>query len=217
MLLLIGENHLDVPLEGQSLTSAVYRELFAWDDVEDVVKAVDDKNADVSAIGTDESGRTTASRSYAQGEHFYKDGKFCTAKTAIASGATFTLNTNYVVGDISDYFKIIDSDVTVASDISYITLASSAKKAQRCGNHVSVQIRFSVSNMPTISSATTLLNVPWNMVGTLKAGTLLNSDTGLIENYGIYLNANSKNLRTIVTIPNGNYYFALDYITNDAI
>ena len=34
---LIGENHLDTPLTGQSLTSAVYRELFAWDDVTDVV------------------------------------------------------------------------------------------------------------------------------------------------------------------------------------
>ena len=61
--------------------------------------------ADISAIGTNENGRTTASRSYAQGEHFYKDGKFCTAKTAIASGATFTLNTNYEESTIADTFK----------------------------------------------------------------------------------------------------------------
>ena len=92
---LIGENHLDVPLTGQSLDSAVYRELFAWDDVKDVVKAVDDKNADVSAIGTDESGNTTASKAYAQGDIFYKDGFIGEALTAVASGATWTLNTNY--------------------------------------------------------------------------------------------------------------------------
>ena len=34
---LVGENNIDIPLDGQSLTSAVYRELFAWDDVKDIV------------------------------------------------------------------------------------------------------------------------------------------------------------------------------------
>ena len=57
--------------------------------------------SNISAIGTDESGRTTASRQYAQGEHFYKDGKFCTTKTGVAQGATWTLNTNYVEGDVA--------------------------------------------------------------------------------------------------------------------
>ena len=118
---LIGENHLDIPLTGQSLDSAVYRELFAWNDVNDVVKAVDDKNADVSAIGTDESGRTTASKSYAQGEHFYKDGKFCTAIASISSGATLTLNTNYVEGTIADNFDIQDvkSAFTFSTDCTW--------------------------------------------------------------------------------------------------
>ena len=65
---------------------------------------LDNKKADITSIGTDESGRTTASKAYAIGEHFYKDGKFCTAKAAIASGATFTLNTNYVEGTVADEF-----------------------------------------------------------------------------------------------------------------
>lgn len=120
---LIGENNIDVPLTGQSLTSAVYRELFAWDDVEDVVEELDTKKADISSIGTDESGRTTASKAYAIGEHFYKDGKFCTAKTAIASGATFTLNTNYVEGDIA---SVIDGKFAV---IELTTDASDANNA----------------------------------------------------------------------------------------
>lgn len=38
---------------------------------------------------------TTASRNYAVGEYFCKNGKTCRAKTAISSGATLTLNTNY--------------------------------------------------------------------------------------------------------------------------
>lgn len=36
---LIGENNIDIPLTGQTLTSAIYRELFAWDDVTDVVES----------------------------------------------------------------------------------------------------------------------------------------------------------------------------------
>ena len=37
----------------------------------------------------------TASQAYAQGAYFWHDTKFCKALTAIASGATFTLGTNY--------------------------------------------------------------------------------------------------------------------------
>jgi len=57
--------------------------------------------AAITALGTYESG-ATASRAYAIGEHFYKNGKFCTAKTAIAQGAQFTLNTNYVEGTVAE-------------------------------------------------------------------------------------------------------------------
>ena len=132
---LIGENNIDVPLEGQSLTSAVYRELFAWDDVNDVVKAVDDKNADVSAIGTDESGRTTASKAYSVGEHFLKDGKFCTAIASISSGATLTLNTNYVEGTIADAIRFKDSYITMSSGITY-----NNRDATRYGQVVNIYI-----------------------------------------------------------------------------
>lgn len=48
----------------------------------------------ISALGTDESGRTTASRAYTTGEFFYKDGKMYKVLTSIASGATFTVGTN---------------------------------------------------------------------------------------------------------------------------
>lgn len=116
---LIGENHLDIPLEGQSLESLTYRELFAWDDVNDVVKAVDDKNADVSAIGTDESGRTTASRQYTYGERFYKDGKFCRTKTGVAQGATWVLNSNYEEGTIADWLQYYATQVTPSAGVTF--------------------------------------------------------------------------------------------------
>lgn len=48
----------------------------------------------VNAFGTDESGRTTASRPYAAKEYFYKDGFMYKATSAIAQNAAFTEGTN---------------------------------------------------------------------------------------------------------------------------
>lgn len=52
------------------------------------------KSADLTSIS--ESG-STASQAISTGTYFYLDGTLVRAKTAIASGATFTLNTNYEV------------------------------------------------------------------------------------------------------------------------
>lgn len=54
-----------------------------------------------SVVGTVENG-TAASKAYAVGEHFIRNDKFCTAIAAIASGATLTLNTNYIEGTIAE-------------------------------------------------------------------------------------------------------------------
>lgn len=54
-----------------------------------------------SVVGTVEN-NSTASKAYAVGEHFIRNDKFCTVIAAIASGATLTLNTNYVEGTIAD-------------------------------------------------------------------------------------------------------------------
>lgn len=45
---------------------------------------------------------TTASKAYSAGKLFYHDGSLCKAKTSIASGATFTLNTNYEITTVAD-------------------------------------------------------------------------------------------------------------------
>ena len=51
---------------------------------------------------------TKSSKAYAVGEYFILDGnKFCKAKTSIASGATFTLNTNYTITTIGAELKAL--------------------------------------------------------------------------------------------------------------
>ena len=115
--------------------SASAKRSSTWSNIKAKLKSYfDGIYAAITAIGTNESG-TTASKAYAVGEHFYKDGKFCTAKTAIASGETFTLNTNYVEGDIANRLTHdVLADITnlnVADNTTYsistITSANTAK------------------------------------------------------------------------------------------
>ena len=102
---LVGQNNLSTPLDGQSIDSIEYREVFAFDDVEKVVSL----RVPISMLGTDESGRATASQSYASGDYFYKDGYMCKALTSISAGATLTLNTNYSQGTLADILKAIEN------------------------------------------------------------------------------------------------------------
>jgi hypothetical protein len=59
------------------------------------------EKCDNSVIAPVENG-STASQAYAVGEHFIRDGAFCTCKQAISQGGSFTLNTNYTSGDVAD-------------------------------------------------------------------------------------------------------------------
>jgi hypothetical protein len=55
---------------------------------------------DMSMIAPTEN-KATASRAYSAGQYFLKGNQFCKALTSIASGATFTLNTNYTVTTVA--------------------------------------------------------------------------------------------------------------------
>ena len=74
--------------------------------LEDLKKQIEGLPWDLSMIAPIESG-TKSSRAYAIGEYFLLGNQFCKAKTAIASGATFTLNTNYVVTTIATELKAL--------------------------------------------------------------------------------------------------------------
>lgn len=133
--------------------------------VTDTEKTTWNNKADISSIGTDESGRTTASKAYAIGEHFYKDGKFCTAKTAIASGATFTLNTNYIESDLSetlknkanttitattnDYYSLVNNDIYMKNGMTIMSVLVKADSAR--GEYTEVGRIPSEFDVPLIS------------------------------------------------------------------
>lgn len=78
------------------------------DDYEATLAPTIDKIND--ALAPAENG-ATASQSYAIGEHFMRDGAFCTAIAAITSGGSFTLNTNYKVDDVANNLEQLNSDI----------------------------------------------------------------------------------------------------------
>lgn len=180
---------------------------------------LDSQKSDIASIGTDESGRTTASKAYSVGEHFYKDGKFCTAIASIASGATFTLNTNYVEDDISEYLNVTTGELTVNSDFtSSVTL--SGGRAYRSGNLVRVQAQISVSNMTTFSgSSKTIINIPWRNVNFAVFGQINKSSDNyeMITETGLFMSNGGGGLRLRKSLPDGSYYININYLTTDPI
>ena len=89
-----------------------------WSNIKSKLKSYfDGIYAAITAIGTYESG-STASRQYYSGEHFYKNGKFCTCKTNTAQGETWTLNTNYVEGTVAESLPLVPYDITSYDSIS---------------------------------------------------------------------------------------------------
>jgi len=214
---LIGQNNVSVPLEGQSLDELTYREVLAWDDVETAIEP----KADISAIGTDESGRTTASRQYVAGEHFYKDGKFGTTKTTVAQGATWTLNTNYVEGDISDYIEPKTGTLTVnTASSSYVTLNSSS--VIRVGNIVYVKASFTVANMPTVSGTLALFDLPYkNDEGVAITGILASTTIPFkLKDYVPFIGTgegSNKRITLTEKLSNDTYLLSISYITKDSI
>lgn len=82
-----------------------------------------------SVVGPEENG-TTAVSSYAIGEHFIKNNKFCTATAAITAGDTLTLNTNYIEGSVASVTALEDysSHVILNNNITWLSANTSFKK-----------------------------------------------------------------------------------------
>jgi len=64
-------------------------------------ESVDESKADNTVIGTVEDG-TNPTKSYAVGEHFIRNRKFCTVTVEVTTSSTWTLGSNYVEGTIAD-------------------------------------------------------------------------------------------------------------------
>ena len=180
-----------------------------------------------NVIATDESQKTTvddvtarrATQAYSTGDHFIVNNNFCTAITDIASGAVLTENTNYVTGAIADYLNVKEGTAEITSGITWCTWFSTAyNKCYRSGNHVSCHFRITIADMPTVSSDTTFITLPWAMKGQAKFGQINKSGQPYaMQTNGVFISANSKSVRIRSTLSNGSYFLNFDYITTDPI
>lgn len=117
----------------------------------------DDVLAPKTDIATVESG-TTASRAYSVGELVYVSGTLYRVKTAIASGATFTVGTNIEAKKVSDVVKPVPiSTGTVQTLNSNVTIA--AQYCKKVGQIVNVSILFRSSSVITSGN---VFQLPWS-------------------------------------------------------
>lgn len=88
----------------------------------DTVKGAVNAKANKTDLTSISETGSTASQAISAGTYFYLDGVLVRAKTAIASGATFTLNTNYEVvadGALNDVASIYNQNSAVLLTLFY--------------------------------------------------------------------------------------------------
>ena len=79
--------------------------------------SVDEQKVDNSVIGTVEDG-TNPTKAYAVGEHMIRGGKFCTVTSPVTTSSTWTLNSNYVEGDVASLLYPINVGSITSGDLN---------------------------------------------------------------------------------------------------
>jgi hypothetical protein len=157
------------------------------------------------ALAPAENG-ATASQSYAIGEHFMRDGAFCTAIAAITSGGSFTLNTNYVVGTIADALSSLNSDLTPQSfslTVDTAHFSMTGYKAVKMGKFIEIAGDIGVTDNAYKTS--------------LNFSQCFNIPSGYRPSYGMVFNVidttNDKPINGTVAT-DGKVYINRDYTTS---
>ena len=166
--------------------------------------SVEESKCDNSVIAPVENG-TTASQAYAVGEHFIRNGAFCTVTQAISSGGTLTEGANYTSGDVAD--ELTKTLTTVTNAHSKVTIG--VNSVAKYGKVVYLRVDFSVSEAIT-------------RVGLFRTGygrgtnvnsriSIYNTDTGDIVGFADI--NNTGELNNIFTLNPGNYTVFGSYIS----
>ena len=134
---LVGENHLSAPLDGQEITESKYRELFTWDEVEEIAQKIADSKID--NIYT--SYNTTFSSAFTEARYVKKiyEAPALTALQIVLSGATsITFNHQLIFSDSQTCCELIQygsgarigiTDVAISQGSVTFTFDSALTKA----------------------------------------------------------------------------------------
>ena len=117
---------------------------------------------------------------------------------------------------VDDRLRVIETSFTKNPSNTWLTVSNDS--VIRSGNHVSVQINFSIADMPTVSGSVTLGTVPYAMKGGYKFGRINDGSSPFASrSEGVFVSSTNKNLNLCAQLPNGSYFLAIDYITADPI
>jgi hypothetical protein len=145
---------------------------------DDVVEVDTNRKADLTSISQTGS---TASQAISAGIYFYLDGTLVRAKTAIANGATFTLNTNYeaVTDGALNESDIYSTEEHVVG--KWIDGSILYEKTIDCGelpNNTTKSVSHSISNLGRIVDIACIqyngLNTEWGTVPDVNISSLAN-------------------------------------------
>lgn len=107
----------------------------------------------IKAVGsTNATGSTITKATY-----FYLNGKLCLAKSDIASGATFTLNTNYEVvtaGGLNSLNSALTPVPFTLNGVSGVTIDSNQTKCYKIGHIVVITALFTLTSATTAKTYT---------------------------------------------------------------
>jgi hypothetical protein len=115
--------------------------------------------ADNSVIGTVEDG-TNPTKAYAVGEHFIRNGKFCTVTVAVTTSSTWTLGSNYVEGDVADELTYNESSISISDNELFSSLPTNI--VCKSGNIKQIVFHGVINTGKTVSA--------WSSFGTIPSG-----------------------------------------------
>lgn len=163
---------------------------------------------------------TTASQGYNQGSPFMRFGKWCIAKTNIASGETLTEGTNYEVGNVGDNLKQVKEGVTLtsaASAFTDISLDSASDVIVKYGKIVTGAIKVNIANDITLSSKLNLIKLNYLPYATNELYPLVTvykgtEPYGIETDYAFYIDSSGNIRIPVITWKAGNYILAFNFI-----
>ena len=157
-------------------------------------KLVGIESSDLTSIKAVGSTNATGS-TITKGTYFYLNGKLCLAKSDIANGATFTLNTNYEVVTAGGLNSLNSAIANKADKTAFDNLASKYKSGINWTDTETINLDRNKSyfvcagtNGSTYSMV--YLNYDanvWNIFGTNNAGLTISGDTLKIPRYRRYI------------------------------
>ena len=159
---------------------------------------------DIIATGsTNATGNTITS-----GLYFYLDGVLCKAKSDIANGATFTLNTNYEVVTAGG-LNSLNSALTVHTDTVDGVVFS------RQGNIVSIYgYGIDPTNLPTVPAIYRPNGTMIFPVTAIASSKLYNAYVGITSSGGMNCNYSTTYAGAPGALMGGSIYFTISYVVN---